>query len=147
MKPLLIIIISIAISPLIALIEKYFYSDWEFLKFLVIMIAGDTFLGFLKHWKKKSLSSKAWGQIIFKLISYMSLLIVAHVFVSYRIGGEQMYFFGWFEKLVLTSLLVKEGISILENIGAINDSLVPKWLLAKLKEFDNTGKFKKDESI
>lgn len=143
MKPLMILLISLAISPFIGFVEKYFYSDWEFLKFLIIMIAGDTLLGFLKHWKCKTLSSNAWGKIIFKLISYMSLLIVAHVFVSYRIGGELMPFFGWFEKLVLTSLLVKEGISIIENIGAINESFVPKWLLAKLKEFDNTGKFNK----
>ena len=146
MKALIILSISLALSPIIGFIEKYYYDDWEFLKFLIILIVGDTILGFLKHMKTKTLSSKAWGQIIYKLISYMSLLIVAHIFVSFSINGSPVNIFDWFEKLVLTSLIVKEGISIIENIGALNQNIVPKWILTKLKEFDKNGKFKTDES-
>jgi toxin secretion/phage lysis holin len=134
--------ISVAFTPITGLVEKYLFNDWEFLIYLFIMIAFDSLLGFLKNWKRKTLSSKAWGQVIFKLISYMSLLIVAHIFVSFRIGGVKVELFDWFEKLVLTSLMVKEGISIIENVGSINETWVPKWLLNKLKEFDETGKFK-----
>ena len=137
--------ISLGLSPFTGLIEKYFFQDWEFLKYLFILIAGDTALGFIKNLKRKTLSSKAWGKIVYKLITYISLLIVAHVLASFTIHGSDPKILDWFESLILTSLMVKEGISILENIGSINQGLVPVWLLNKLKEFDNTGKFKDDE--
>lgn len=146
-KSILILLVSLGLFPFTGLIEKYFFSDWEFLKYLIIMIVGDTILGFLKNLKAKTLSSRAWGQIVLKLISYMSLLIVSHVFATFTISGSDVKVLDWFETLVLTSLMVKEGISIIENIGAVNESLVPGWLLKKLKEFDNTGKFKNDESF
>lgn len=130
--------------PIFKIVEKYFFADWEFLKFLFVLVIGDTVLGFYKHFKHKTLSSKAWGKIINKLISYGSLLIVSHVLGSFTIKGETIHSFGWLHTLVFASLMVKEGISIIENIGAINENLVPKWLLKKLKEFDKNGKFKAD---
>ncbi len=133
--------ITLFLTPINGVIEKYFFNDWEFLIFLFIMIGLDTVLGFLKHYKRGTVSSKAWGKIISKIISYGGLLIVGHILAVFTVQGDNITSFNWIRTFVYTSLMVKEGISIIENIGAINQSFIPKWLLKKLKEFDEQGKF------
>ncbi len=140
-KFLTIIIMAVFLTPINGVVEKYFFNDWEFLIYLFLMIVIDTILGFLKHYKRGTVSSKAWGKIITKLISYGSLLIVGHILAGFTVQGDCITSFNWIRTFVYTSLMVKEGISIIENIGAINESFVPKWLLKKLKEFDEQGKF------
>jgi hypothetical protein len=36
---------------------------------------------------------------------------------------------------------VREGISIVEKIGALKPNLLPVWILKRLKHFDENGKF------
>jgi hypothetical protein len=43
--------------------------------------------------------------------------------------------------LCYAALLVRESISIIENIGAIKPDLLPKWILKRLKSFDDKGQF------
>jgi phage-related holin len=146
-KTLVIVMASAVLSPVMHILELYFFSDWEFLKFLCVLITGDTILGFVKHFKSGTIHSAGLGKIIYKLLAYMSVLIMTHVLTHYKVDGNPNTFLLWFDDLAYTALVVRESISILENIGAINDSLLPRWLLKKLKEFDHSGKFKTETDV
>ena len=50
-------------------------------------------------------------------------------------------YFGWFDDLAYSAIVVREAISIIENIGAINNNLLPPWILKRLRQFDSTGKY------
>ena len=121
--------------------ETYIYEDWGFLKFLLVLVVVDTLLGLYRAIRQKNLSSKAWGMVLDKVISYTSILIMIHVLSFFTVGGKVVEAFTWIKVIAYSMLMVKEGISILENVGAINSRLVPKWILKKLKEFDEEGKF------
>lgn len=50
--------------------------------------------------------------------------MLAHIMTSFTINGNTVKALGWFDTLVYTTLMVKEGISILEDIGAIVELLL-----------------------
>ena len=141
-----IIVATVFFTPLLAFVNKYIFNDWEYAVYLGIAMAVDTVLGFCKHYKNKSLSSSACGKILYKMISYGSILIIVHILTHFTVDSEQIKFFSWMETIAYAALLVKEGISVMENVGAINPRFVPTVILKRLKDFDETGKFKKDEN-
>lgn len=143
-KLLFMLAISLCLTPIVGFLEKYMFSDWEFVRFLVILVAGDTFLGFVKAWRNHKVHSKGFAQIFFKLIAYMSVLILTHVLTHYKVNDNPANIFLWFDDMAYAAMIVRESISILENIGAIYPRAVPVWLLKRLKEFDLKGKFKTD---
>lgn len=145
-KNLLIVLAGTISVPVLELIEKYVYSDWDFFKFFFPLIIMDTVLGVAKNWKYGTLSSKAWGKIFWKLFSYGFILILAHIMTHFTIDNQVVIMFSWFDEAIYSALMIKEGISILENLGAINENLVPTWLLNKLKYFDANGKFEIDNA-
>lgn len=126
------------------IVETYFYDDWEFASFLSVLIAIDTISGVWKHAKMRTIASgfSFFGKIFRKLVSYGFIMILLHIIASFTIHGEEFKTLGFIETYGSAALIVKEGISIFENLGAINPNWIPKWILTKLKEFDNTGKFK-----
>lgn len=137
---------SALLTPLIGWLESYMFCDWEFVRFLAILVAGDTFLGFIKAWKDHKLHSRGFAQIFLKLISYMSILILTHVLTHYKVHGDPSKIFIWFDDMAYAAMIVREAISILENIAGIYPQAVPGWLLKRLKEFDLKGKIKTDET-
>ena len=140
-KNLCWIIVSSFLTPFITTLEKYVYDDWEFLKFLLILMVMDTVFGFMKYWKLKRISSTAFGKVLFKIIVYFSVLIVTHIITHFRVDGSPNSLFLWFDDFTCSALIVREAISILENLGVLYPNLLPSWLLTKLKEFDHKGKF------
>ena len=137
------ILIALPLSPIVDWIEKYIFKDWEFLKFLVVLIIVDTLISWVFHLKKKDFSSKGFGMILTKIFVYGCLLIVAHVLGEYTIDGQTTTTFTWFRSLMSTALIVRESISIVENSGKINPSLVPVWVRKYLREFDENGFLRK----
>jgi len=142
----IILFVSPCLAAILTFVNKYIFNDWEYAIFLVIAIAIDTLLGFYKHFKRGTVSSSAWGKILSKIISYGSILTIIHILSHFTVDCEQVKIFAWIETIAYSALMVKEGISILENVGTINEKWVPTWLLKKLKEFDETGKFTTDEN-
>jgi len=140
MKLFLWLMLSLTLTPIIAFLETFIFDDWEFVQFLAILVAGDTILGFIRSFKFHQVSSKGFGQIILKLLSYMSLLILAHVLTHYKVQGSPSYLFLWFDDMVYAVIIVREAISILENMASIYPQCIPDWLLKRLKEFDLKGK-------
>ena len=119
--------------------EKYLFSDWQYLVFLVIMVAIDSILGAYAAYKRQELSSKGWGKIIEKLLIYFSFLVMTHVLMFVTINGQKVTLLSWLDDTLFFAILIREAISVVENAALINPTLVPKWLLSKLKSFDNDG--------
>ena len=137
----LITMIALPITPFIELFEKYVFGDWEFVKYLVVLVVIDTVLGFSKHYIKHDISSKAYGMIAKKIVSYSIVMIVAHVVATFRVGGEQIESLVWFRYFACSALMVREAISIIENLEVISPGFIPKSIVRRLSEFDsNTGK-------
>ena len=137
----LITMIALPITPFIELFEKYVFGDWEFVKYLVVLVVIDTILGFSKHYIKHDISSKAYGMIAKKIVSYSIVMIVAHVVATFRVGGEQIESLVWFRYFACSALMVREAISIIENLEVIAPGFIPKSIVRRLSEFDsNTGK-------
>lgn len=143
-KFLIWMLISVSLTPLVGFFETYIFCDWQFIQFLAILIIGDTILGFVKAWKDHNMNSRGFSQILWKLFAYMSLLIVTHVLTNYKVRGDESIIFLWFDDMAYAAMVVRESISILENIAAIYPDSIPKWLIVRLKEFDLRGKFKSE---
>lgn len=136
MYPLLL---AVPISPIVHWFEKYVFHDWEFIKYLVVLIVIDTLISWIYHIREKDFSSKGFGMILTKLFSYTALLSLGHILSSYTIKNDEITTFTWINSLICTSLLIREGISIIENVSKLNSNLVPTWLRKLLRDFDENG--------
>lgn len=136
------LLIAIPISPIHGWFEKYVFGDWEFLKFLVILMVVDTVLGFWNHFKEKDLSLEGFEKILIKLICYGSALIVAHNLSSFQVLGEVISGFSWFRFTICTALIVREALSIFKQIDKLSPGIVPIRIKKYLKYYDDNGEFK-----
>lgn len=135
--------VGVLLAPLTKFINTYIFSDWDFLKFLFVAIAIDTLLGLYKSYLQHNISSKGYGMIIRKIIVYCAALICGNLMVKFTIGGKIEPGFGWIDNAVYSALIVREVISIFENIAIIDPSVFPSSILKRLKDFDTfTGQFK-----
>lgn len=136
-----------AIAPVIAWVEKYVYSDWEFLKFLFVVITVDTILGLVKAFVQKQVSSKGFSMVLKKIIIYTSALITTSALVKFTVAGAPQVAFGFLNNVVFSAIMVREAISIFENIGEIDPNVLPSWILKYLHKFDSiTGQKLNDEN-
>lgn len=139
------LLFALPISPIVNWFEKYVFHDWEFIKYLVVLIIFDTLISWVYHIREKDFSSKGFGMILVKLFSYAGLLSLGHILSSYTINSSQVTTFTWINSLICTSLLIREAISIVENVSKLNPNLVPTWLRKFLQDFDENGVIKKNK--
>jgi len=128
-------------SGIAGLFNTYIFNDWSFLVYLVIMIMIDTILGVWKAFKYGKLSSARFGGLVIKSVLYAIFLVVIHNLTNFSTNDVTKSIFMWVEELCYAALLVREAISIVENIGAIKPDLLPVWILKRLKSFDEKGQF------
>lgn len=129
-KLLIILAGSVTLLSIQKFIETYIYSDWNFLASLLVLIALDTITGIAKHWRAGTVSSKGFGNVIGKLLLYGVVLIVVK-----HLGNIALL--QWVGDFAMSALLLREGISVLENVAVLRPGLLPKGLLKKLQEFDS----------
>lgn len=131
---------AIVASPFFYLLETYFFNDWEFLKFLLVAILVDSIWGFGLAWKSRTVSLEGFQKSGKKLAEYGTLLVLGHILLNARSGGEPMTVLSYFTTTIHGYLLVRESISILEKIAQISPKLVPDWILERLKVYRDSGK-------
>ena len=134
--------VSAAFAGIKTVFDTYIFSDWQFVLFLIVIILVDTVLGTYNAWKKKTLESRAYARLFEKILIYGGILITSHVLISFTISGTATGLFNWVDDLIFCTIMVREAISICENIGEIRPDLLNKKLLARLKKFDESGEFK-----
>lgn len=131
--------IPISFSNTASFIEQYMFRDWEFLKYLMILVVVDTLVSWVFHLKNKDFSSKGFGMIAMKLIIYGALLIVSHVLGNFTIEGGSVESYTWFKSVVCNALIIRESISIVENTSKLCPNLVPSQIKKYLADFDENG--------
>jgi phage-related holin len=141
-KLLFYIFLGWNLAPFVHFLNTYVYNDWEFLKFLFVICCVDTALGIAKAIKQKNLSTKGFGMVFYKMIVYSSALITSHVLVSFTVHNNSSFLFTWFDNVIFAAIIVKEGVSIFENIAIIDPSVFPKSILKYLRDFDAAGKLR-----
>jgi phage-related holin len=135
------IIFGLVFSPIIKLFEQYVFADWKFAGFVLVAIAIDTALGAYNALIRQDLSSGAFAKIFHKIIIYSAILSLTHILTNFQVQGAPNNLFLWFAYFAYSAILVREGISIVEKCAKINPRIVPKRILAKLRDFDETGNF------
>lgn len=140
-KILTIFLASSTLTMVKELIEKYIYSDWEFAIFLTILIALDTITGIMRAWKQHNFTSRKLGEdLAVKITLYCVTLITVHVLSYFTVDGKHPIFIVYVDTLALSGFMIREAISVLENISVISPSMFPTYLLKRLKMFDENGK-------
>lgn len=132
--------IAIATSPFLFLIEKYIFRDWEFLRWLILLMVLDFIWALRVAWKSKNISFKNFEKTGEKLAQYATLLILGHILLNIRSADEPITVLSYFTVIIHTYIVSREIISILEKQILINPKYVPDWFLSRLKEFNKTGK-------
>jgi len=128
------------------LFNKYFFDDWDFLPFLVVLVTLDTATGVWKSLKRSDFSSYSFGAFITKVILYAIFLFVIHGLTSFSKSEAVKTMFVWIEQLGYAAIIVREAVSIIENIGVIAPKLIPNWILKRLRQFDDNGQFQGSDS-
>ena len=124
---------------------RYVYQDWEFAKWIAMAVVLDTMLGLVKAWNKRDISSdEFWNKFGKKIFVYLCLLILSNVMVNYTVNGSNVGATEWIGSYLCTFMLVREAISILENVNSITP-IVPKWVLDRMREFTEKGKMSDNE--
>lgn len=131
--------IGLALTPVLALIEKYLFDDWNFLASLGVLILVDTIFGVQHHWVLHSISSRAFSRLFTKCGIYLGLLVLTHVLTTFQVHGKPQVLFSWFDTFMYSCMMAREGLSILEHVAVIEPRLVPKALLKRLALISNEG--------
>jgi toxin secretion/phage lysis holin len=130
---------AIIATPAIEFFGKYVFADWEFLIFLTIVVVLDTVTGVVKAWKKGNVSSEGFTGVILKVFVYSVFVILIHVMQSFSHKPLVIATFDWIGTFGYAAVIVREVISVIENLGAIQKGLIPEWILKRLKDFDKDG--------
>lgn len=126
-------IVAFPITWMAELLERYVVGDCHWVVYLAVLMVLDTILGFTKHWITHTVSSKGWGDVGIKLLLYTAVLILGHTLGSAEIAaGTGTGHLTWFKTFSCVFLMVRETISIVENIEEIKPGFFPKWLVKRL---------------
>lgn len=140
------LIALIGAAPLTAVINvmSYIYRDWEFAKWIAVAIVIDTVASIVKHFVHKDVSSEEfWKKFSRKIFVYIALLILSNTLSNYTVQGHVVGPTQWISEYLCVFMMIREAISILENLNAIIP-IVPVWLLKRLKDFNDNGEYIKN---
>ena len=125
--------LAIPFSFIAEILERYVLGDCQWVLYLAVLMALDTILGFTKHWLTNTVSSKGWGDVGIKLLLYTTVLILGHVLGSVELAaGTGTEHLTWFKTFSCVFLMIREAISIVENIEEIKPGFFPKWFVKRL---------------
>ncbi|MFO7825432.1 MAG: phage holin family protein [Cyclobacterium sp.] len=133
---------ALLFTPILFFFQTYIFNDFDYLKWLVVLISLDTLLGFGLAISRREIDKDRFGDILIKIIVYSSCLVVGHVLENFTVSGDTIPGGNYMKLLIYAAIVIKEAISVLDNAGKISKKLVPKFILERLKGFDETGDFK-----
>lgn len=142
-QALIFVILGWFFAPFAQWFKEYVFDDFEFLKFLFVICSVDTALGFFKAVRMKSVSSRGFAMVFNKVIIYSAALICSHVLVNFTVHDKTYTVFSWVDTVIFSAIIVREAVSIFENIALIDPTFVNGRLLKYLKDFDSFTGIKK----
>lgn len=128
------------------IVETYVFRDWEFVKWVIVLLVIDTILGMIHAWRQQNFSSRGFSQIIPKAAIYGAALVVTNVLQYFTIKGVHVEAFDWLAHLILVGIILREAISVLENCAKIDNRILPAWILRSLKSMEKNMEAKADDA-
>ena len=126
-------IAALPVSWIAEFLQMYVVGDCHWVLYLAVLMTLDTLLGFTKHWMTHTVSSKGWGDVGIKLLLYSAVLILGHVLGNVEVAaGTGTAHLTWFKTFACIFLILREALSIVENIEEIKPGFFPKWLVKRL---------------
>lgn len=120
--------------------NTYIFNDWSIVPFLIVIVGIDTITGIWKSILKHDFSSYSFGGFMTKVVLYSLFLIMVHVMTSFSKNDTiNNLLFDWAQQGAYAAIFIREALSIVENIGHIKPNLLPKWILKRLRDFDENG--------
>lgn len=141
--PKILMALSFSWGTVSLLFDKYIFNDWKFLPFLVIAIGINTITGMWKALKLHNFSAFEMVPVV-KVIVYGLFLVIVHGLTYFSEIEAVVIAFSWVQQTCYAGLIVRESVSSVENFGVIAPGLLPKWILRRLKDFDEHGRFTGD---
>lgn len=142
-----IIFATIALSWLVQLVNKYLWSDWEFVTWLAILIAIDTATGMWYAFRMGVINSNAMQSTIRKVVLYGITLVLIHVITNVTVRGNPniilSYIMPQLDAIMYSYIVLREVVSIVENVGKLGYNVFPKWIMRKINDFNEEGKYEK----
>ena len=93
--------------------------------------------------RSHNISSKGFSMVFQKFIVYTCALVTTHALVHFTVNNKTVVVFQWFDYVIFSGIMVREAISIFENIAVIDPNAFPKKILKYLKDFDSyTGELR-----
>ncbi|WP_170172721.1 phage holin family protein [Hymenobacter rigui] len=145
---MLTLLLPPALETAVRFIEKYVFSDWNALMFLMVLFLLDTGLGMLRSFRQGRFHSRGMRQMFTKLRDYGVGLIVAHVLSSVQVDGQPLpgatYFALGFKGAIYFFILIIETKSIDENLRNLGGRglPLPKFLRRGMQDWEETGQFR-----
>lgn len=134
-------ILAFPVTAVMAFFETYIYNDWKVITSIAIFVMMDTGLGLYKAVKYKNLSSLQFSQFFEKVIAYFCLLVISHHIGDYSANQIAEPVLNTIAGSLGLGILIREAISIVENIEIIRPGTVPKFFTDKLNLFNEKGSF------
>lgn len=132
-----------ALSPVVQFVEKFLWNDWDFVVSLAVMVTLDTICGLWRAWREGSISSKALGRVFIKIIVYAIVLIAVHSLTNFTVHGERNSIIAaiipYFDAVCYGSIMIREALSIVENLSKLGHKVLPNFILKRLTDFDENG--------
>lgn len=148
-------LITYRIAPIIMFVEKFIFNDWEFLKYLLMVMVLDIITALLRVYLKEgsdNITSRGMRQTVIKTVQYFVFLITIHLLTNIHVQGERITIYDWILDVAYTFLIVIEVRSIWENLMGMSDKFDLSGFIEKItkseiwqKKQDNVEE-KKEES-
>jgi hypothetical protein len=118
--------------------QLYVFSDFVFLKYLLIFIGLDVLFGVRKALKSKTFAlTDLFKKTGNKILNYGALLIVVHVLTHFKVNGETNTVLSWTDVVVYSALMSYEALSIVKKLGHDVRKLLPKTFIEGLSKNTN----------
>jgi hypothetical protein len=122
--------------------EKDLHLNWSLSITLIIFLCADSILGFIKHWKAKTISEEGWSKLLIKIIvGGIFITVVSRVSqLKIPIYQTEIQLKDYsIDNLLMCAPILTELISVLKHIGYLAPGWVPKSVLKRLEYFNDKG--------
>jgi hypothetical protein len=139
-----ILAIAWFLAPIMAWVEKFILSDLEFYGFIVVICVANAILGLIKYIKAGKVNTNGFFTLFLKLLTYLMvylvLLIIIHGAVNFKVNGAIITVFSWVNYVIYSAIIAQELLTALRNTAELGIFVAPKWIIARLENFNDEGK-------
>lgn len=140
--------LATVITPIVYFIEKYVFSDWDFIPYLLMVMVLDIITAWLRILlktpkegeEKEEITSRGMRQTIAKSVQYFVFLITIHLLTNIPVKGERIEIYDWIIDMAYTFLIVIEVNSIWENLMGMRNGFDLSVFMKKIANSDIWGK-------